>query len=305
MHPAAIDCFGSSPVAPVIFFERLVVALSALLETEAGVAGHSWAAVLNGLEAQMQHRQAEPRRLCPILPKTFVPAMRAARVQQDKGMDPANIGAAIFSSPVGECSPCAGALLQDQPGGPPAHAPASTAQQPAAAAAQPPASTAQQSAAASGLSHQPLGAVQQASATGGLSHVPPSAVQQSTAHAPVTGQQTVEAGVPSQVPAASAAQQCEAGDDAESTAAAILLLAAATDAGAPEVEVPAAPTMASGCRSGAGVLLLPKVRALASLERVGWWRAPHFWANTHTTPAGACRYHACSQTPRHRSMHIT
>lgn len=108
MHPAVIDCHASSPVAALWWYDGPVVSLAGLLEVEAGVAAHTFAAVLDGLAAEVQQQQAVPRKLPCTVPKVFGPAMRQGRVEQHISRDPSRCGADIFAHPMGECAACAG-----------------------------------------------------------------------------------------------------------------------------------------------------------------------------------------------------
>jgi hypothetical protein len=112
MHPAVIDCHACSPVAALVWYEWAIPALAGLLEAQAGVATHSYAAVLDALAELVQQRQAEPRSQWPTSPKVFGPAMRHARMEQHFSRCPASCGANIFATPMGECAQCAGAQLR-------------------------------------------------------------------------------------------------------------------------------------------------------------------------------------------------
>ena len=77
------------------------------------MADHTFATVLEAVAAGAEACQAEPRRTLPVEPKTFGPAMRHARLQQQKGSLPQTYGADIFSSSIlGECAPCSDHLLR-------------------------------------------------------------------------------------------------------------------------------------------------------------------------------------------------
>lgn len=228
MHPAVIDCHACSPVAALVWYDWSLVAISGLLEAQAGVATHSFAAVLDALAELAQQRQIEPRQLWPTCPKVFGPAMRHARVEQHLSRSPASFGADIFCSPLGECAACAGACTAAAP-----------PQQQAAVMAD-----GSVPAQPSGQPLAPVGSqpsMQQPAALAAPSRLLAGTEQHATTVSP--------AGLPA------GTQQAAAGDAEPTAAVAMLLLAAQGDAEAP-------PELGAPFSSSSGWSLLPKVSIL-------------------------------------------
>lgn len=153
MHPAAVNCHASTPVAARIWYDSCVCSLAHLLVVEGGVAAHTYASVLDQLADNAESRQPEPRQTLPTVAKVLGPALRHAAIERHFNNSPASHGADIFSTVVGECAPCAGRLqrlrqaaaptvleatVQQHAVGPTAaeHPAAAAAEQQAAAAAQ-------------------------------------------------------------------------------------------------------------------------------------------------------------------------
>ncbi|PSC71463.1 hypothetical protein C2E20_5193 [Micractinium conductrix] len=83
LPPALVNCHTQSPVAASTWYDSWVVRFHDQLKLKS-MADHTFATVLEAVAAGAEACQAEPRRTLPVEPKTFGPAMRHARLQQQK-----------------------------------------------------------------------------------------------------------------------------------------------------------------------------------------------------------------------------
>jgi hypothetical protein len=111
MHPAAVNCYASTPVVAEAWFDGQMVALHGLFQVEAGVSTNTFRSVMDQLAASIEQMQVQPRDTVRLQPKVLGPAFRNAHEEQKGARCSATSGVDIFRSPWGECPACAGAQL--------------------------------------------------------------------------------------------------------------------------------------------------------------------------------------------------